>query len=126
MSEASHTVVPIHGVPEQPAKLFDRIAEHFGPDSKISYLALDALNAANYMGAEATQALDFGLWPHLEALAAGKDIDIGQLTNFLHFFEKTADKLQEAETNDPYLHQDALLRTVAVSGGIAVQGERIN
>lgn len=87
---------------EQPSDLSELVGRCFGVDSHMSELTMNAVGAAAELGPEATAALEYGLRPRLEAVAAGTNVgDPEQLVNYLRYFELTAARLKVTDHNDP-------------------------
>ncbi|HUD05468.1 MAG TPA: hypothetical protein VMR18_00905 [Candidatus Saccharimonadales bacterium] len=109
---------------EQPPELSELVDRCFGVDSYMSELTMNAVGAAAEIGAEASAALEYGLRPHLEALADGRDADPEQLVNYLRYFELTSARLKVTDhddplgrierdfTADPHVHDGKRLRTM--------------
>jgi hypothetical protein len=87
---------------EQPVELPELISQCFGEDSAMAALTINTLEAAADLGPETASALEFGLRPHLEALAGGvATADPEQLTNYLRYFELTATRIAVTDHSDP-------------------------
>jgi hypothetical protein len=109
---------------EQHPELSQLVDRCFGVDSYMNELTMNAVGAAAEIGAEASSALEYGLRPHLEALADGRDADPEKLVNYLRYFELTAARLKVTDhddplgrierdfTTDPHVHDGKRLRTM--------------